>query len=162
MRLTSEFTQMAWGTKGTLELLQSYTGGVQEPVKTLCFHLGSLKKHTTYEGEAVGSILTAWMLQNQPEVGKAAITSYLDSQAFIKVTGARKSGPGQYLVLEYMRLTEIMSDSTDALNVAGTAKFALKWIAVHKGVIGNERVDEEAKRAAQGESSLPEELPPIL
>ena len=33
---------------------------------------------------------------------------------------------------------------------------------MHKGVIGNERVDEEAKRAAQGESSLPEELPPIL
>ena len=153
---------MAWGTKGMLELLQSYTGGVQEPVKTLCFHLGSLKKHTTYEGEAVGSILAAWMLQNQPEVGKAAITSYLDSQAFIKVMGARKSGPGQYLVLEYMRLTEIMSDSTDTLNIAGTAKFALKWIVAHKGVIGNERVDEEAKRAAQGESSPPEELPPIL
>ena len=98
-----------------------YRKGVQEPMKTLCFHLGLLKKHTTYEGEAVGSILAAWMLQNQPEVGKVAITSYSDSQAFIKATGARKSGPGQYLVLEYMRLTEIMSDSTDALNIAGTA-----------------------------------------
>ena len=110
----------------------------------------------------MGSILAAWMLQNQPEVGKAAITSYSDSQAFIKAMGARKSGPGQYLVLEYMRLTEIMSDGTDALNIAGNAKFALKWIVVHKGVIGNERVDEEAKRAAQVESSPPEELPPIL
>ena len=91
-----------------------------------------------------------------------AIKSYSDSQAFIKATGVRKSGPGQYLVLEYMRLTEIMSDGTDALNIAGTAKFALKWIAAHRGVIGNERVDEEAKRAAQGEPSLPEELPPLL
>ena len=87
-------------------------------------------------------------------VGKAAITSYSDSQAFFKAMGARKSGPGQYLVLEYMRLTEIMSYGTDALNVTGNAKLALKWIAAHKGVIGNERVDEEAKRAAQRESSL--------
>jgi len=29
-------------------------------------------------------------------------------------------------------------------------------------VAGNERVDEEVKKAAQGETSLPEELPPIL
>jgi len=28
--------------------------------------------------------------------------------------------------------------------------------------VGNERVDEEAKKAVQGESSPPEELPPIL
>jgi len=61
-----------------------YRKGVQEPMKTLCFHLGSLKKHTTYEGKAVGSLLAAWMLQDQPEVGKVAITSYSDSQAFIK------------------------------------------------------------------------------
>ena len=55
-----------------------------------------------------------------------------------------------------------MSDGTDTLHIAGTAKFALKWIVAHKEVIGNERVDKEAKRAAQGESSPPEELPPIL
>jgi len=61
-----------------------------------------------------------------------------------------------------MRLTEIMNDGTDIPSTTGTVKFALKWIAVHKGVIGNKRVDEEAKRAAQGESSLSEELPPIL
>jgi hypothetical protein len=36
------------------------------------------------------------------------------------------------------------------------------WVAAHEGVAGNERVDEEAKRAAQGESSPPEDLPPIL
>ena len=36
------------------------------------------------------------------------------------------------------------------------------WVAAHKGVVGNESVDEEAKRAAQGESSPLEELPQIL
>ncbi|EDR00811.1 uncharacterized protein LACBIDRAFT_313006 [Laccaria bicolor S238N-H82] len=44
----------------------------------------------------------------------------------------------------------------------GTSKFTLRWVAVHKGVTGNERVDKEAKRAAQGDSSTQEELPPIL
>lgn len=33
---------------------------------------------------------------------------------------------------------------------------------MHKGVVGNERVDEEAKKAAQGDSSLQVELPSIL
>ncbi|KIJ98006.1 hypothetical protein K443DRAFT_104689, partial [Laccaria amethystina LaAM-08-1] len=61
-----------------------------------------------------------------------------------------------------MRLTETLNDGTDIPSTTGTVKFALKWIAAHKGVVGNERVDEEAKRAAQGDSSPPEELPPIL
>ena len=104
----------------------------------------------------------AWMLQGRPEVGKATATSYSDSQAFIKATGARNTGPGQYLVLEYPRLTEIMKDDTNTPSPTGTPKFALKWIAAHKGVKGNERVDEEVKRAAQGESSSLEELPTIL
>jgi ribonuclease HI len=148
------------GNAGAAAVL--YRKGVEEPEKILRFHLGSLKKHTTFEGEAVGSILAAWMLQGQAEVGKSAATSYTDSQAFIKATGARKTGPGQYLVLEYLRLTDIMNDGTDVPSTAGTKKFALKWVAAHKGVAGNERVDEEAKRAAQGESSPPEDLPPIL
>ncbi|KIJ94843.1 hypothetical protein K443DRAFT_109731, partial [Laccaria amethystina LaAM-08-1] len=40
-----------------------YRKGVEEPERTLRFHLGPLTKHTTFEGEAVGSILAAWMLQ---------------------------------------------------------------------------------------------------
>ena len=139
-----------------------YRKGAKEPEKVLCYHLGSLKKHTTFEGEAVGSMLAAWMLQGRPEVGWSKITNYTDSQAFIRATGARKSGPGQYLVMEYLSLTEAMNNDTNSLHPTGTVKFVLKWVAAHKGVAGNERVDEEAKKAAQGESSPLEELPPIL
>ncbi|KIJ90820.1 hypothetical protein K443DRAFT_40860, partial [Laccaria amethystina LaAM-08-1] len=49
------------GSVGAAAVL--YRKGITEPVKTLRFHLGSLKKHTTYEGETVGSILAVWMLQ---------------------------------------------------------------------------------------------------
>jgi len=139
-----------------------YRKGSEELEKILHFHLGSLKKHTTFEGEAVGSILAAWMLQGRPEVGQTKITSYTDSQAFIKATGVRKSGPGQYLVMEYLGLMETMGNNTDIPYPTDTTKFALNWVAAHEGVMGNEKVDEEAKRAVQGESSPPEELPPIL
>ena len=139
-----------------------YRKGSEEPEKVLRFHLGSLKRHTTFEGEAVGSMLAAWMLQGRPEVGRSKITNYTDSQAFIKATGTRKYGPGQYLVIEYLSLTEAMNNDANSLHPTGTTKFALKWVAAHKGVVGNERVDEEAKRAAQGESSPLEELPPLL
>jgi len=139
-----------------------YRKGTKELEKVLCYHLGSLKKHTTFKGEAVGSMLAAWMLQGQPEVGQSKITNYTDSQAFIRATGVRKSGPGQYLVMEYLSLTEAMNNDANTLHSTGTAKFALSWVAVHKRVAGNKRVDEEAKKAVQGESSPLEELPPIL
>ena len=59
----------------------------------------SLNKHATFKGEAVGSILVAQMLQEQAEVVKSAVTSYMDSQACIEATEVRKTGLGQYLVL---------------------------------------------------------------
>ena len=55
-----------------------------------------------------------------------------------------------------------MGNDADVPYPTDTAKFALKWVAAHKGVVGNERVDKEAKKAAQWESSPPEELPPFL
>ena len=60
------------------------------------------------------------------------ITSYTKSQAFIKATGVRKAG--QYLVMEYLRLMETMSNGTDILYPTDTTKFALKWVVAHKGV----------------------------
>ena len=38
----------------------------------------------------------------------------------------------------------------------------ISWISRHDGVAGNERVGEEAKVAAKGDSSPWHELPPLL
>jgi hypothetical protein len=37
-----------------------------------------------------------------------------------------------------------------------------RWISSHSGVAGNERADKEAKKAAEGQSSRRELLPPLL
>ena len=66
------------------------------------------------------------------------------------------------MVQEYLKLTDIVNNRTDIPSVTGTNKFSLKLVVAHEGLAGNERVDEEAKRAAQGESNLPEALPLIL
>ena len=61
--------------------------------------------------------------------------------------------------MEYLRLTKLVDDRANIPSPAGTINFDLKWVAAHKGVEGNERVDdEEAKRGAQGEPSLPVEF----
>jgi len=103
-----------------------YRKGANELEKILHYYLGPLTKHTTFEGEAVGSILTAWMMQGQTEVGKLMMTSHTYSQAFIKSTGARKAGPGQYFVMEYLRLAKVMNDKTNAPIPTDTDKFTLK------------------------------------
>jgi ribonuclease HI len=38
----------------------------------------------------------------------------------------------------------------------------IRWTAGHIGIDGNELVDEEAKKAAKGQSSEPSSLPHIL
>ena len=65
----------------------------------------------------------------------------------------------QYLIKKFLTLT-------DRINITNTnpnsKQFKLAWISGHSSVQGNENVDEEAKRAAQGDSSLQHVLPPLL
>jgi hypothetical protein len=42
------------------------------------------------------------------------------------------------------------------------ARVTIRWIPGHSDVVGNEKADEHAKRAAKGETSAPEELPACL
>jgi hypothetical protein len=45
-----------------------YKKGFVRPMKNLQMYLGPKSKHNTYEAEAVGAILAAWLIRNTPEV----------------------------------------------------------------------------------------------
>ena len=68
----------------------------------------------------------------------------VDNQAAITATGAGKSSTGSYIMdrihVSYQRVIERHRH----------LKFTLGWVLEHKGIPGNERADEEAKKAAEG------------
>ena len=128
-----------------------YLKGALHPIKTLRLYLGTLSEHTTYEGEATGGILAMWLLEHHPGIRGKRVTVYTDSQAFLQGLDRRKGKPAQHLVQAFL----------DAANNL-PCQLRLRWISAHSEVPGNEKADEEAKEAANGNSSPTDSLPPYL
>jgi len=76
-----------------------------------------------------------------------------DSQAALKATRKTKGASGQYLVdLFHKKIRLVQRQHTGV-------RIGLRWTPGHVGVTGNERADEEAKKAAKGESSPNNQIP---
>jgi len=113
------------------------------PVKALQYYLGTLDEHTVYKGECVGMMLglelirreTGWVLE---------ATMGIDNQAAITATGTGKPATGSYIV------DKIHASYQKVMERHSWLKLTLGWVPGHKGIPGNERADEEAKRAAGG------------
>ncbi len=129
------------------------------PVRILRYHLGPTSRHTTYEAEAVGAILAAHiiksLLDDTQDNEATEVTHYADNQSIIKALQARKGKTGQYLIENYRKHTQNITQESKH-------KITLRWISAHSGVPGNEAVDEAAKEAAAGESSDQHLLPKFL
>ena len=124
-------------------------------VGSLCYHLGSLEQHTTYEAELIGILLGLWLIRREPDADSASLK--VDSQAAIQALNVHKPRLGGHILDEIQELS-------DSLHVRSLSDLQLKisWISGHDGVAGNEKVDEEAKVAAKGDSSPWQELPTLL
>jgi ribonuclease HI len=142
------------GKAGASSIL--YRRGRENPEKILRYHLGTLDTHTNYEAEGVALLMAIWLLRNQHVLGGPNVTIYVDSQAIVRAINANKSRPGQYLIESIIRLVEHVYQNRNR------ERLRIRWILAHSDVVGNERADEEAKRAAQGESSPIQLLPPLL
>lgn len=123
--------------------------------KTLHFHLGPSNKHTVYEAELVGMLLALELLRTETHMVRDASVA-LDNQAAVRSSGSRESGPGQYLLNHIHRLKREVKKAHPDI------KLTIRWVPGHMGVEGNEDVDNEAKRAAQGHSSPKAKLPLCL
>lgn len=116
-----------------------------EEVKAVRYRLGSEDDHKVYEAEIIGLILSLHLAQQQDELTKLSI--WIDNSSAITAADTSTSGPSHYLLDHFHTLlTELRLQHP-------TAKVIISWIPGHEGVEGNERADEEAKRAAAGRSS---------
>ena len=96
-------------------------------------------------------LLALELISKEPPYRSASIA--LDNVAAIQATSLTKSTPGSYLV------DSIREAAESTFIHRGRAPLTLRWVPGHVEIEGNERSDEEAKRAARGESSEEQDLP---
>jgi ribonuclease HI len=79
----------------------------------------------------------------------------LDSQVAIQALDSELTNPGHHLAAEALQIASHLQ------NRLGTTKYSLiiRWTVGHVGIVGNEKADREAKRAASRLSSDSKDLP---
>jgi ribonuclease HI len=115
-------------------------------------YLGPDSEHTVYEGECVGQMLGVELVRREEGVEKALFA--VDSQAAIQVLDSIIAKPGHYL------FNQVHRDVEELKEIHSNLELHVAWVPGHEGVQGNELVDKEAKRAAQGHTDR--QLPPFL
>lgn len=79
-----------------------------------------------------------------------------DKQAAIRASISRKAGAGRHLLDEFHRIKRAVK------RAHGGMMLTMRWVSRHERVEGNVKVDEEAREAAQGHSSVRAHLPKFL
>jgi ribonuclease HI len=135
-----------------------YRQGQPRP-RTLRYHLGSIDEHTVYEAESVGLNLAAQLLSQEEDL-TYPVSIYVDNQATIKSGELFSTKPGHYLIDHFRSAINELKKSSKDRNF----KVKVHWISGHDGVAGNEKADDEAKKAAEsrGNNSSTRRLPPFL
>lgn len=117
-------------------------------IATLRHHLGPDTEHTVFEAEATALVLAAHLLATRNEITYPA-SILADNQAVIKSSERPSSKPGHHLLLLFRskirKLTKEKGLTCDSI--------AVRWIAGHKNVEGNELADKEAKLAAEDKAN---------
>jgi ribonuclease HI len=139
--------------KSDLRLLLTVNGKTKA---TLHFRLGTTEEHTVFEAELVG-ILLGLQLIKANQAGNKMYAIGVDNQAAIKALASKLNKSGHYLAAEILNTTKRMGQ-------ASGKKYALmvRWTAGHSKIPGNEAVDVEVKKAADGHTSEGEWLLKIL
>jgi len=107
--------------------------------------MGSKKLHTVFEAEVLGPLLATKLILKETHVRLAIIGA--NSQAMLLVIRCTGGTPGQYLL-------DTLHGGMEAVRAKhASIDIELRWTPGHAGIVGNKRADEEAKRAALGDSS---------
>lgn len=90
--------------------------------------------------------------------GKVKCALSVDNQAALKAVSSDMTKPGQHIAVKVLQAIKQLKTRKNNSRF----KLTFRWSAGHVGIEGNEEADGEAKRAAEGESSDPRDLPPYL
>lgn len=113
--------------------------------------MGSAKQHTIYKAELIGIILALHITNKCKWMHK--ITILANNQAAIKTLDSKTANASLYLVPILRKMVEKLRRANRGLEIV------IRWVPRHKGMRGNKRVDEKAKKAVQM-GSLPAKLLP--
>jgi ribonuclease HI len=119
-------------------------------------YLGPESKHTVHEAELVGILLALHLISIKKKANTSCMIG-VDNQAAIKAFKSNLRSPGHHLAREVLCITNRLQKKRK-----GSYSLTMRWTAGHKGIEGNEKVDKEAKKAAEGHSSEEKSLPPYL
>lgn len=122
--------------------------------QALRYHLGSPEHHTVYEAELVGIALGLKHAQRRGE--RELCTICLDNQAAIRALSNPYPHPSHYIVDKILTMVKTITRTRTHLQIV------IQWVPGHEGIEGNEKSDEEAKKAAKGDTSCQTELPTCL
>lgn len=125
--------------------------------QSLWMHLGPSTEHTVYEGELAGLCLALHILYSLPFSIHSRIIIGTDSQAAIKALSKQTSHLAHYLLDHIHNLAENLHDKLN-----GNVNIQIHWTPGHQDFAPNERADTLTKRAAGGDSSIPNRLPPFF
>ena len=146
-------------------------------IKTLRYYLGT---NTVYEAEGICVSMDLHLLNHLNRKVNDVVIMCLDSQAPIRATENQCLHAGHYLLDEIYNITENLHTKQDSLlnrqehaqasrecgtwngHKKGVVDLQLLWVPGHHDFVPNKRADEQAKKAAQDNSSAPKHLPPFL
>jgi ribonuclease HI len=152
-----------------------YVNSVEK--KHLRYHLGSAEEHTVYEAELIGLLLALYMLSKLTRKLKSYVVIGSDSQAAIRALSNQKPHPAHHIIDQIHEATEKLQESQHKIQKPSehaelkrigkptkrnTINLQIHWTPGHVDFQPNERADEVAKSAAQGNSSPRTRLPPLL
>ncbi|KAF5365470.1 hypothetical protein D9758_010847 [Tetrapyrgos nigripes] len=117
----------------------------RKEMEAIRYRLGMDTEHEVYEGECIGLILALHLLTAEPDTRSVSI--WVENTAALQVITNPKPGPAHYILDWFHHALETYKRQNPDVPVF------LSWIPSHTGILDNERADEEAKRAAAGDSS---------
>ncbi|KAJ3845301.1 ribonuclease H-like domain-containing protein, partial [Lentinula raphanica] len=125
-----------------------------EEQRVLRYRLGHEDDHEVYEAKCVGMVMGLHMATQEDDITELSI--WADNTAAITATDTPKTGSAHYILDMFHELLNNLRQMHPAIPVT------ISWVPGHKGVEGNERADQEAKRAATTRSSTKRTLPAQL